>query len=229
MSLQDLPYDLINYTLKKVRLNPLLALRQTSVDCRNIATIALAKKKLQFTCPPGISNASKSLCYCSQRTNWLDVPFVTTANKLEIFCYSDFLMIKDVLQGITHITLKNAYYMTDVRYFGNLHTLDINNCNHLTDVSALGNLHTLKLCNCQRLTDVSALENLHTLVLICALRLTDVSALGKLHTLKLCDCQRLTDVSVLGNIHTLNLSRCDALTDVSALGNVHTLNLSECN
>ena len=36
MSLQDLPYELLSYTLKKVRLNPLLALRQTSVDCRNV-------------------------------------------------------------------------------------------------------------------------------------------------------------------------------------------------
>ena len=159
MSLQDLPYELLSYTLKKVRLNPLLALRQTSIDCRNVATVALANQKLQFTCPSGISNASKNLYYCSQRTNWLDVPFVTTAKKLEIYSFFDFLMIKYVLQGITHLYIKNCNNLTDVSDLGNLHTLDINGCKYLTDVSALGKLHTLNLIDCNILTNVSALEN----------------------------------------------------------------------
>ena len=227
MSLQDLPYELLNYTLKKVKLNPLLALRQTSIDCRNVTTVALANKKLQFTCPPGISKASKSLDYCSQRTNWLDVAFVTTATKLKIYSYSDFLMVENSLQGVTHLTLENCNQLTNVSALGNLHTLDLAECNRIIDVSALGKLNTLRLSSCRRVVDVSALGNLHTLDLL-STGVVDVSALGNVHTLDLSCCKWITDVSALGNVHTLSLVGCTDLTNVSALGNVHTLSLSYC-
>ena len=118
------------------------------------------------------------------------------------------------------VSRRESLRNNDLKYFRDLHTLNMGWCRGVSDVSALGALHTLNMYACDGVTNVSALGSLHTLNMWRCWRVTDVSALGGLHTLVVAECYKVTDVSALGGLHTLGMYGCTGITDVSALGGV---------